>query len=307
MYQPLVSIIIPCFNSEGFVSETIESALNQTYTKTEILLIDNNSTDNTLNILKNIQARNQDRIRVFEEKRKGAPAARNKGLAEAKGDWVQFLDSDDILLPEKILNQVSLISPSFNNIVVGNYRIKKGIFSKKVKYETDAWVGLLTGKLGNTCANLWNRQTLHSLGGWDENRLSSQEYWLIFKMLKSNSSVLFSSPFNTVVINREESISKSSDPLRLHGIFEANYELKIEIFNYITNNQIVSEKHKTALSNYLFRLLIWSKYKCPTFYFKYNVEISKGISFFGKWQIISKEEMRRLLLKILGFIKAIYS
>ena len=104
---PLVSIIIPVFNSEEYIADTLTSALSQTWANTEVIIVDDGSTDRSLNIARQF---NDDRIRVFEQENKGASAARNKGLAEAKGDYIQFLDADDVLNNIKVEAQVRLLA-----------------------------------------------------------------------------------------------------------------------------------------------------------------------------------------------------
>jgi len=133
MKKPLVSIIIPCFNSEHFVKFAIESAINQAYDNIEIILIDNNSDDNTWEILNEIKLLCPGKVKVFQELKKGAPAARNKGLKEANGEWIQFLDADDILLPPKIGNQITMIKNSDCNLIIGDYILHNNIFRRKVK------------------------------------------------------------------------------------------------------------------------------------------------------------------------------
>jgi len=107
MDSPLVSIIIPVYNSEKYLAETIASAIRQTWENKEIIVIDDGSTDNSLLIAESFA---NEYIKVFSQPNKGASAARNKGLLEAKGDYIQFLDGDDLLMHNKIelqLNQLS--------------------------------------------------------------------------------------------------------------------------------------------------------------------------------------------------------
>jgi glycosyltransferase involved in cell wall biosynthesis len=103
---PLVSIIIPVFNSDEYIADAINSALSQTWANIEIIIVDDGSTDQSLNIARNFK---DDRLRIFEQKNKGASAARNKGLTEAKGDYIQFLDADDVLNSIKVEAQVRLL------------------------------------------------------------------------------------------------------------------------------------------------------------------------------------------------------
>ncbi|MBL7897068.1 MAG: glycosyltransferase family 2 protein, partial [Crocinitomicaceae bacterium] len=100
----LVSIIIPCYNSEKYIRETVLSVINQTYENIEILCVDNGSTDGTLKILNTLKS-DFPQIQLLIQPKKGAPAARNLGLAQSKGEVIQFLDSDDLLIPNKIEKQ----------------------------------------------------------------------------------------------------------------------------------------------------------------------------------------------------------
>ncbi len=105
----LVSIIMPSHNCGEFVEEAIRSVLAQTYQNWELLFVDDNSQDNTLDIVKAI-AKDDARIRIFENKEKlGAAISRNIALQEAKGRWIAFLDSDDIWEPQKLERQVDFM------------------------------------------------------------------------------------------------------------------------------------------------------------------------------------------------------
>lgn len=104
---PLVSIIIPLYNAEKYIEEAIISVKKQTWPNTEIIVIDDGSTDNSLVIATIFEAGN---IKILHQDNKGASAARNKGLQEAKGDYIQFLDADDFISPNKIEEQLKILS-----------------------------------------------------------------------------------------------------------------------------------------------------------------------------------------------------
>lgn len=104
---PLVSIIIPLYNAESYIAETIESALQQTYTNTEIIIVDDGSKDASYEVAIKYAS---DKIKVVKQVNKGASAARNNGISLAKGDYIQFLDADDFLHPQKIEQQVNTLS-----------------------------------------------------------------------------------------------------------------------------------------------------------------------------------------------------
>jgi glycosyltransferase involved in cell wall biosynthesis len=103
----LVSIVIPCFNSAPWLAETLESALAQTWSELDIVVIDDGSRDGSLDIARRYESRG---VRVATQPNSGASAARNHGIRLARGDLIQFLDADDLLSPDKIAAQVDLLS-----------------------------------------------------------------------------------------------------------------------------------------------------------------------------------------------------
>lgn len=117
MNLPKVSVIIPLYNAGEYLEETIQSVINQTYKNIELIIIDDGSTDNSLSIAQNYS---NDFISVIQQVNLGASAARNHGLLLAKGEYIQFLDADDLLSPSKIEEQVKSLRKSPNYIAVCN-------------------------------------------------------------------------------------------------------------------------------------------------------------------------------------------
>jgi glycosyltransferase involved in cell wall biosynthesis len=111
----VISVIIPTYNREKELVATIESILGQIYRNFEIIVVDDGSTDRTGDAVRNItdslveEVDSPPRIRYFYQKNAGQSAARNKGIAEARGNWIAFLDSDDVWCPEKLEWQVQAI------------------------------------------------------------------------------------------------------------------------------------------------------------------------------------------------------
>ena len=96
--DPLVSIIIPCYNAQPWITESIDSAWRQTYLNREVIVVDDGSTDGSLDAIKQFGGK----INCLSISHRGASAARNAGLGAAKGEWIQFLDADDLLHPDKL-------------------------------------------------------------------------------------------------------------------------------------------------------------------------------------------------------------
>jgi glycosyltransferase involved in cell wall biosynthesis len=100
---PLVSILIPAFNAQEFIADALESAVRQTWPRKEIIVVDDGSGDQTLAIARRYAAR---RVSVVTQANQGAAAARNRALSICQGDYIQWLDADDLLAPAKIAGQM---------------------------------------------------------------------------------------------------------------------------------------------------------------------------------------------------------
>jgi glycosyltransferase involved in cell wall biosynthesis len=122
METPLVSVFMPVYNSEQYIAEALESILNQTYKNLEIILVDDGSTDKSVEIIKNY---NDKRIKLIQnEKNMGIPYTRNVGLNNATGKYMAIMDSDDISLPNRIEKQVQYLEVHPDIDVVGSYYYK---------------------------------------------------------------------------------------------------------------------------------------------------------------------------------------
>ena len=116
MQQPLVSVITPTYNTEAFISETIDSVRAQSYTNWELVIVDDGSSDRTVAILKEYAAVD-DRIKIHVlETNSGAAVARNTAIKNASGSYIAFLDADDLWKPEKLTKQIAFMQE--NNITV---------------------------------------------------------------------------------------------------------------------------------------------------------------------------------------------
>jgi glycosyltransferase involved in cell wall biosynthesis len=176
--RPLVSVIIPTYNSSKYIEETINSVLNQSYQNFEIIVIDDSSTDKTISLLK-ILSESDSRISYYEIKHSGMPSTpRNYGINKAKGDLIAFLDSDDIWTENKLQEQLKYfqkfqdtifvysMSVTFGavNFLSPNYEVLPLLF-KAAKSKEDL------KKKGNsiTCSSvLVKSEALKKINGFDE-------------------------------------------------------------------------------------------------------------------------------------------
>jgi glycosyltransferase involved in cell wall biosynthesis len=149
--QSLVSVVIPAYNASAFIAETVESALGQTHTRLEIIVVDDGSTDDTEESIQPYLAR----VRYIRQRNAGEGAARNTGLRAATGDYIAFLDADDLWLPEKLEVQLEMAArhPTSGLIVcdgvgftgdrVISERLLNGELARRLDRET---TGELTGR-----------------------------------------------------------------------------------------------------------------------------------------------------------------
>jgi glycosyltransferase involved in cell wall biosynthesis len=105
----MVSIIVPAYNAEKFIEETIESVLNQTYTDWELIVVNDGSSDRTKDIISNY-CQKDNRIKLIDKKNEGVSATRNVGIYEARGTLIAFLDADDVWVPENLSEKVELLN-----------------------------------------------------------------------------------------------------------------------------------------------------------------------------------------------------
>lgn len=198
--QSVVSVIVPSYNKRPFIEETIDSVLRQTGIETEVIVVDDGSTDGTPQLLESYG----DRLRVkVLEGNSGAARARNMGAAMAKGTHFMFLDADDVLSGEELL--VSMVAAlegwtdRFSACPWRRLRLEGGrwtVYSPEKPLDppggdpVSAW-------LGNwyipPCAILWPRELFKESGGWDEKLAATDDEELMIRMLLRGASIAHAS------------------------------------------------------------------------------------------------------------------
>jgi glycosyltransferase involved in cell wall biosynthesis len=164
--KPLVTSIIPAFNREEYIAEAIESVLNQTYRNIEIIVIDDGSTDNTSRILSSYNGK----IKYFRQPNSGASAARNSGISKAAGDFISFLDSDDLWEKNKISLQMECFE---NNPGIDICLCNTKIFSEKKITNFDQKYIIATPY--HLCSILIKKEVLKRVGYFKTNLKSGED------------------------------------------------------------------------------------------------------------------------------------
>jgi glycosyltransferase involved in cell wall biosynthesis len=244
----LVSIIITYVDEHAFLREALQSALSQVLNEPfEIILVCNAKVISG-NQLKEI---NDSRISTIHEPMPGSAHARNAGLKAAKGEWIQFLDVDDLLLPEKIAHQLS----SGNGQVFVSPHLYQYLTGRKIKSEwqpDDLWAGILGGHVGSTSSMLWQQKMLTEIGGWNVDYQSHQEYELLFRAASKGYKIIPVDMAETIVRERKSgSITQMTKSTRA----EQGIELRREIWNYLVQNKMDTPARFNAFRQYIFRQL----------------------------------------------------
>jgi glycosyltransferase involved in cell wall biosynthesis len=176
VFRPFVSIIVPCFNAEPWLAEALESALAQSWVEKELILVDDGSTDDSLRVATNFENRG---VIVLRQENRGASAARNAAMRIAKGDFVQFLDADDVLAADKIARQIHALNKKGTaNVAAGEWAhfendwrfanfVPEAIWGdfQSVDWLVTSWGG---GGMMHPAAWLTPREILDRAGAWNE-------------------------------------------------------------------------------------------------------------------------------------------
>ena len=198
--EPLVSILIPAFNAQESIAETLRSSIAQTWGRKEIIVIDDGSTDQTLTIAKQFESQG---VRVYSKHNDGAASSRNFALLFSKGDYIQWLDADDLLAPDKIALQMNslrqyesnrvLLSSAWGRFIYRHYRTE---FIPTALWCDLSPVEWLLRKMGDnlfmqTASWLVSRELTEAAGPWDARLLSDDDGEYFCRVLLASDGVKF--------------------------------------------------------------------------------------------------------------------
>jgi len=189
-----VSVLIPCFNAERWIADSINSALRQTWPDKEVLVVDDGSTDKSPEIIRSFG----DSIRFEIGPNRGANIARNRLLEMAEGDWLQYLDADDYLLHEKIARQMVEIDRRTVDISNAPMILEHWDERGQTRHDQpavppphDPWTELVRWSLPGTGSGLWRRSAILDVGGWKPDQPCCQEHELYLRLLSASKRFQF--------------------------------------------------------------------------------------------------------------------
>jgi len=265
----LVSIIIPAYNSEKFIAATIQTALDQTWSNKEIIIVDDGSSDNTLQIAKDFEIANAN-IKVYTQSNKGGCNARNKGFLLSKGDYIQFLDADDLMDRQKIEKQMMKLQ-SKSDIIIGCRWIKFGNTPENniggtgpyesIRKDMTGIEWLLERHMMICHAWLTPRKLIEASGGWDEALSCNQDGEFFYRVIAGAKKVLYQD--DTIVYYRISPNSNTVSVMNSEAKYVSLYKAAVSYKNVINGLTNHSDKAKAAIGNY-FRELEYN-YFYPSF------------------------------------------
>ena len=182
----LVSIVIPVYNAEKYLVEALESAINQTYQNIEIVAVDDGSSDRSIQILESYGSK----IKLVKQSNSGPAVARNRGVREAGGKWIAFLDSDDIWDLDKIRQQLDSVGSNkwcyTDSVFMGGVNDGKrdGLFN--TKHSGNVFEKLIYVNFIGTSCLLIEREMFLQAGGFDEELRSIEDWELWIRLSKKN-------------------------------------------------------------------------------------------------------------------------
>jgi glycosyltransferase involved in cell wall biosynthesis len=181
--QPLVSILIPCYNAGPWVAQCVQSALDQTYPRKEIVVVDDGSTDNSLDVIRSFG----DRIRFESGPNRGGNVARNRLMQLSSGEWLEFLDADDFLLPQKIEKQLALLNnqPELDVVYSPTLHVYEDSGSEIATpiEDDDLYANYFRWAYFSTTSLLLKKSAVMDVGGWKEDQEVCQEHELILRLI----------------------------------------------------------------------------------------------------------------------------
>lgn len=264
--QPLVSVIIACYNHGDFIVEAVESVKCQTYSNWELVIVEDGSTDG--HTPGQVDRLTGDNIKIIHTENKGLPSARNTAIRNSSGELILPLDADDKIAPEFLEKTVSKLLSDDNIGVVGTYTKVFGYENWTAEPEFDIEKFIIENQI--TATSLFRKTDWDKAGGYFEDYKAMEDYALWLAMLSEGKTIAIIPEY--LFFYRKH---KPQGPVRAHSLRSINQELELELrLKLVEKFPKLYSQHLGALVKYQHSLKWHLHYleqqKSPT-YFLYNV------------------------------------
>lgn len=302
--EPLVSVVVPCFNAAAYVGETIESVLAQTYGHLELLVVDDGSSDRSPEIVQSYAERSGGRLLALRQPNGGLSNARNHGVARARGEYVFFLDADDLIAPDTLASLVAAANGKAAAIGVCGWRrlrqTETGWEPTPAELEipapdADHLRAWLEGQWIPICSLLWPRDLLLRLGGFDESLTTNEDGDLMWRALAEGARLVFAQAGESFYrTHGDQAVSMSRDMFSEH-----RYRSRVRTLEKLTVR--------------LRELGLWERYREPVGIAYHNIALlgfeahpvlareclKLGERYAGK-RAVSRTRLGRILVRLVG-------
>lgn len=271
-HQAKITVLLPAYNAAPYIREAVDSVLNQTYTDFELLVINDGSTDNTLEILKSYT---DPRLRIIDQQNMGLVKTLNKGLSLADSKWIARFDADDVCYPERLQQQMDFLESNPDYILVGSeadYMDEAGnfIFTYKFRYYEDEEMranGFRQCPVIHSAVT-FSRQAVLDAGGYDDDAITFEDHLLWRKLsaygkMKNLPVPLIKVRFNADSVTIDEKWrGKEFQELKARSI-EAG---KVSPEDLVTLKDILKKQNftaykKAAYHSMLGKKFLWNQHK----------------------------------------------
>ncbi len=313
--MPKISVIIPTYNCAEYLPGAIDSVLNQSFRDFEIIIVDDGSIDNTKSVVANYIHSHPDKIKYFYQSNSGVAATRNMGIRESKGDYIAFLDSDDIWLPNKLELQTKALDANPDIALVysdtemfdGNITIRKSLcrsnyhpknsfrwkifqapFDDGTIIKGNIFQDLLSGNLIAVSSVMVRKECLDSVRNFDSNFKTVEDFELWLR-ISERYPVIFINKLTTKYRYRENSVSG---------------DIFLRPFNYSEGNAKVYEKLIKRSPHYYGQLkkTICDEYRAASWGFLSYMQLKKARESALKSLDYQKLQPKLYLYIILSFL-----
>lgn len=249
-----VTVGIPCYNADRWIGQAIQSALDQQGAETEVIVVDDGSTDGSVAVAQGFGGR----VKVIEGGHQGANHARNLVLQNATGDWVQYLDADDYLEPAKIITQLRESNDGRDADVIHSpvwVETWSADSSSRVQSDTspdaDIFTQWIRWHIPQTGGCLWRREALVRAGGWKEGQPCCQEHELYLRALIAGLRFTCAPTPGAVYRIWSEATLCRKDPLLVIRVRTGLFDT---LLAHLSEKKILTETHRREIGRACFEM-----------------------------------------------------
>lgn len=246
---PRVTIAIPCYNAARWIGAAVQSGLDQTWPEKEIIVVDDGSTDGSLQVL----AEFGERIRVIQGAHRGGNHARNAAALASTGEWIQFLDADDFLLPQKITRQFNEVEKREADVIFSPVIFDQSGWRSinQVDARRDPQTLWLAWQLPQTGGCLWRKSALSKIDYWDEATTCCQEFELYLRAIKAGLRFRFAPTANAVYRVWSEETLCRKDPRK---VIEVRTQLYRDFVKWLREHCTLTAEHQALAGRACFEM-----------------------------------------------------